>query len=164
MNLELAQALIRQFGAALGGTTSTYTMDDNGEVQLVMDDSLPILIRFADPVLIIAAIVATDVEPSEPDLFVTLMDYQYMGLRTNGYTLSWNGGTSALQLSAHMRGEPDVTVLVDELSTLIETALEVREELATIIAYQRTVRERAGVDLDDAPETAVLQQPAMLRG
>lgn len=164
MNLELAQALVRQLGPALGGTTSSYTMDDNGEVQLVMDDSLPILIRFADPVLIIAAIVALDIEPSEPDLFVTLMDYQYMGLRTNGYTLSWNGGTSALQLSSHLRGEPDVSALVEELSTFIETATEVRDELETIVAYQRTVRESAGVDLDDASETAVIQQPAMLRG
>jgi hypothetical protein len=160
MKLEAAQSLVKDLGKELGGTGTEYQLDDHGEALLVMDDNLPLLIRHVDEVMVLAVIVAQGVDGQDPTLFGTLMDYQFMGLRTNGFGLSWNPSTECLQLSAHLRGEPSVTDLATLLSTILTTGMEVRDELATLIAFRRSLQ--AEMAADDAADGRA--EPVALQG
>lgn len=151
MNLDAAQTLVRELGRELGGVGGEYEMDARGEAFLVLDDNLPVLIRHVEAVVVVAVIVARDVDDRDPSLFGTLMDYQFMGLRTNGFGLSWNPSTECLQLAAHLRGEPDVKDLADLLSTLLVTGLEVRDELATLMAYRKSLLEGMADQAEEQP-------------
>ncbi|MEI7783438.1 MAG: type III secretion system chaperone [Betaproteobacteria bacterium] len=133
MNLEQAQQLIRELGVELGGQSDSYTLDEQGEANLVFDDEVPVLIRFADPTLVLACAIAVDVRADDPGLFATLMDYQFMGLRTFGCVLSWNSAADSLVLSRQLHGEPTSAQLAHELNILLRAGREVREDLLPLL-------------------------------
>ena len=122
MTLDQAQQLIAELGIELGGDAKTYVMDDHGEVNMVFEGDMPVTIRFHESTLIVAAIVATEVDMDDPGLFATLMDYQFMGIRTYGAVLSWNPSTNCLLLSRQIHAEPSGEQLAMELNILLKSS------------------------------------------
>ena len=96
MNHDQAKQLLAQLGTELGADATTYGFDDHGEVNLVFDEDLPVNIRFHEDTLILATVIARDVGLDNPGLFATLMDYQFMGIRTYGCVLSWKNPRPAI--------------------------------------------------------------------
>lgn len=133
MNLDQAQQLISQLGVELGGNAQTYQMNERGEIDLSFQDQMPVQLRYHEGTLILSSIVATEVDLQNPELFPTLMDYQFMGMRTFGCVLSWNSGSDCLLLSRQLHGEPDARQLAHELSILLKASLQVSEELKPLI-------------------------------
>jgi hypothetical protein len=146
MNLDQAQRLISQLGSELGGDASSYSLDEHGEVSLVFEADMPVSIRFHADTLILASVIATDVNLDEPGLFATLMDYQFMGIRTYGAVMSWNPSTNCLLLSRQLYGEPSAEQLAHELSILLKTSVEVRDELEPLLTGEWSLKEDGNAD------------------
>jgi hypothetical protein len=134
MNIDKAQTLVNQLGAELGGDANSYVMNDQGEVDLVFEDNLPVQIRFFEPTLIISSILASDLPAEDPGLFATLMDYQFMGIRTFGCVLAWNSEADNLVLSRMLNPDIDSAALAEELSLLLRATREVQEDLQPLLA------------------------------
>jgi hypothetical protein len=133
MTLQEAQNLVSQLGTQLGGDSSTYIMDENGESNLVFEGNTGVLIKHFENCLIVASSVAQDIDLEEPGLFASLMDFQFLGLRTYGHVLSWNGNSDTLLLSRHIHGQCTVSELSDHLETLLRVTERIREDLAQIL-------------------------------
>jgi hypothetical protein len=133
MNIDQARQLIAQLGTELGGNASTYSMDDHGEVNLAFDNDMPVNIRFHEETLILATVIANDVSLDDPGLFATLMDYQFMGIRTYGCVMSWNPSSDCLLLSRQLYAEPTAHQLAVELNILLKASNEVHEELQPLL-------------------------------
>jgi hypothetical protein len=148
MNHDQAKQLLAQLGTELGADANTYGFDDHGEVNLVFDDDLPVNIRFHEDTLILATVIARDVGLDNPGLFATLMDYQFMGIRTYGCVLSWNPSSDCLLLSRLLYGDPTVNQLTVELNVLLKASTEVRDELQPVVSGEWTPQDT------DAPNMA----------
>jgi len=133
MNIEKAQELVSQLGVELGGDANSYTMNEQGEVDMVFEDNLPVQIRFLEPTLIVSSIVASDLPADDPGLFATLMDYQFMGIRTLGCVLAWNSEADNLVLSRMLHGDITSVRLAEELSLLLRCTREVQEDLLPLL-------------------------------
>ena len=162
MTLDQAQQLIAELGIELGGDAKTYVMDDHGEVNMVFEGDMPVTIRFHESTLIVAAIVATEVDMDDPGLFATLMDYQFMGIRTYGAVLSWNPSTNCLLLSRQIHAEPSGEQLAMELNILLKSSVQVRDELGPLLAGEWSLADDAdqGADVEAGPGSP-LQSIAM---
>lgn len=134
MNFDQAQHLLSELSAELGGERGAYRLDDHGELNLAFQESLPVHIRFMDDTLILACVVATEVDADAPGLFPTLMNYQFMGIRTVGCVLSWNAGADALMLSRQVYGQPSAQTLSHELELLLRAAQFVKPDLDAILS------------------------------
>lgn len=162
MTLDQAQQLIAELGIELGGDAKTYVMDDHGEVNMVFEGDMPVTIRFHESTLIVAAIVATEVDMDDPGLFATLMDYQFMGIRTYGAVLSWNPSTNCLLLSRQIHAEPSGEQLAMELNILLKSSVQVRDELGPLLAGEWSLADDADQGADgEAGPGSPLQSIAM---
>ncbi len=157
MNLEQAQELIRKLGVELGGSGDSYHMDQDGKLNLVFNDDLPVEIRYEDETLILACVIANDVDMRDPGLFATLMDYQFMGVRTFGCVLSWNSANDTLLMSRLLHSEPTVQQLAHELNILLRAADQVGRELEPLLDSDLSL-----YDLDDEEEAAGELAPPMM--
>lgn len=133
MTLDQAQKLVSQLGTQLGSDASTYTMDEQGESNLVFDGNTGVIIKHFENCLVLATSLAQGIDLEEPGLFPTLMDYQFLGLRTYGHVLSWNSNSDALLLSRHIHGDCSVSDLVLHLETLLRVTERVKEDISEII-------------------------------
>lgn len=157
MNLEQAQQLVRDLGVELGGSPDSYSMDQDGKLNLVFNDDLPVEIRYEDETLILACVIANDVDMRDPGLFATLMDYQFMGIRTFGCVLSWNSANDTLLMSRLLHSEPTVQQLAHELNILLRAADQVGRELEPLLDSDLSL-----YDLDDEEEAAGELAPPMM--
>ena len=157
MNLEQAQQLIRDLGVELGGSPDSYGMDQDGKLNLVFNDDLPVEIRYEDETLILACVIANDVDMRDPGLFATLMDYQFMGVRTFGCVLSWNSANDTLLMSRLLHSEPTAQQLAHELNILLRAADQVGRELEPLLDSDLSL-----YDLDDEEEAAGELVPPMM--
>ena len=133
MTLDQAQKLVSDLGSSIGAESAAFTMNDLGEANLVYDETSEVLIKHFENCLILGCAVADDIGLADPGLFPTLMDYQYLGIRTFGNTLSWNSDGSSLLLSRHVFGDPSAADLANELERLLRAAQSVREDLEMIL-------------------------------
>jgi Tir chaperone protein (CesT) family len=133
MTLDQAQKLVADLGASINAAPGSFTMNDRGESNLVYDETAEVLIKHFENCLILGCAVADDIGLADPGLFPTLMDYQYLGIRTFGNVLSWNSDGSSLLLSRHIFGEPTAADLANELERLLRAAQSVREDLEMIL-------------------------------
>ena len=155
MNIDKAQQLVSQLGLELGGDANSYVMNDQGEVDLVFEDNLPLQIRFLEPTLIISSIVASDLPAEDPGLFATLMDYQFMGIRTFGCVLAWNSEADNLIMSRMLHGDITSAALAEELSLLLRATREVQEDLQPLLAGDYRISE----DTDEEPSADFVPTP-----
>jgi hypothetical protein len=133
MTLDQAQKLVSQLGTQLGGDSSTYSMDEQGESNLVFDGNTGVIIKHFENCLVLATSLAQGIDLEEPGLFPTLMDYQFLGLRTYGHVLSWNSNSDSLLLSRHIHGDCSVADLVLHLETLLRVTERVKEDISDIM-------------------------------
>ncbi len=159
MNLEQAQTLIRKLGVELGGDQNTYEMSPDGLLSLVFNDDLPVEIRFEDETLILACVIAEGVEMQDPGLFATLMDYQFMGIRTFGCVLSWNSANGTLLMSRLLHSEPTARHLAHELNILLRAADHVGRELQPLLDGDLSLYD---ADEDTTQEPAITAPPMMM--
>ena len=155
MNIDKAQQLVSQLGLELGGDANSYVMNDQGEVDLVFEDNLPLQIRFLEPTLIISSIVASDLPAEDPGLFATLMDYQFMGIRTFGCVLAWNSEADNLIMSRMLHGDITSAALAEELSLLLRATREVQEDLQPLLAGDYRISE----DTEEEPSADFVPTP-----
>lgn len=134
MRIDQAQQLISELGVALGAGPEAYRMSDQGELNLAFSDSVPVQVKFYEGTLIVASILATGVDLDDPGLFPTLMEYQFMGIRTLGCVLSWNSSTDSLLLSRQLYGEPTVENLTQELELVIRATAKVQADLEGLLS------------------------------
>jgi hypothetical protein len=163
MNLEQAQQLIRELGVELGGNPDSYSMDERGILNLVFNDDMPVEIRFEDETMILACVIAQGVDMSDPGLFATLMDYQFMGIRTFGCVLSWNSSNDSLLMSRLLHSEPSARQVAHELNILLGAADQVGRELEPLLdgdlsLYKLDEEEDAGASDDAAPPMMVMNR------
>jgi hypothetical protein len=133
MTLEEAKKLVSQLGTDIGAEPGAFLMNDQGVASLVYDDRSEVIIKHFENCMIIGCIVAEEIGQADPGVFPTLMDYQYLGIRTFGNVLSWNSDGSSLILSRHVFGEPSDVKLRFELERLLEAAEIVKDDLETIL-------------------------------
>lgn len=155
MNIDKAQELVSQLGVELGGDANSYVMNDQGEVDLVFEDNLPVQIRFLEPALIVSSVVSSDLPAEDPGLFATLMDYQFMGIRTFGCVLAWNSEADNLVLSRMLHGDITSAALAEELSLLLRATREVQEDLQPLLAGDYRISENT----DEEPATDFVPTP-----
>jgi hypothetical protein len=153
MTLDQAQKLVSDLGSSIGAESAAFTMNDLGEANLVYDETSEVLIKHFENCLILGCVVGEDVGLADPGLFPTLMDYQYLGIRTYGNVLSWNSDGSSLLLSRHVFGDPTAAELATELERLLSAAQSVREDLEMILDGNWT--QTFTTDDTSASETAV---------
>lgn len=148
MTLDQAQKLVSQLGTQLGGDSSTYSMDEQGESNLVFEGNTGLLIKHFGEVLIVAVSLANDIDLDDPGLFPTLMDYQYLGIRTYGCVLSWNSDADALVLSRQLEGNPTVAELDQQLEILLRARAEILENLESLLdgTWNESKNDDAGDD------------------
>lgn len=134
MTLDQAQKLVTELGTQLGGSSSTFSMSEQGEANFLFEGKIPLQIRHFENTLILAASVATDIpEQEEGALLPTLMAYQFMGLRTHGHVLSWNPDAGTILLSRHVQASDDKVSLGRELEILLRSAAHVQDDLARML-------------------------------
>lgn len=160
MNLEQAQQLVRDLGVELGGSSENYNMDAQGRLNLVFNDDLPVEIRYEDETLILATVIAEGVNLRDPGLFATLMDYQFMGIRTFGCVLSWNSANDSLLMSRLLHSEPTARQLAHELNILLRAADQVGRELEPLLDGDLSLYELD--EEDDAAQAADTTPPMLM--
>jgi len=155
MTLDQAQKLVSQLGTQLGGDSSTYSMDEQGESNLVFEGNTGVLIKYFGEVLIVAVSLANDINLDDPGLFPTLMDYQYLGIRTYGCVLSWNSDADTLVLSRQLEGNPTVKELDHHLEILLKSRASILEDLESLLdgTWKETGEDNASDDSE--PQTGV---------
>jgi hypothetical protein len=158
MNLEQAQQLVRDLGVELGGQSDSYTLDDEGELNLSFEGQLPVHLRYYGSTVILSSIVANDIGLDDPSLFPNLMDYQFMGIRTLGCVMSWNSGSDCLLLSRQLHGHPTARQLAHELNILLRASLRVKEEIKPLIDGDFSLLEQ-----EDSPAAEGLLSAQMIR-
>jgi len=148
MTLDQAQKLVADLGDSINAAPGSFTMNDRGESNLVYDETSEVLIKHFENCLVLGCVVADDVGFADPGLFATLMDYQYLGIRTFGNVLSWNSDGSSLLLSRHVFGEPTAAELASELERLLRAAASVREDFEMMLDGAWA---QAATDVEPAP-------------
>jgi hypothetical protein len=156
MDIDKAQKLVSELGTKLGGDANSYTMNEQGEVDLVFEDDLPVQIRFFEPTLVVSSIVASDLPSDDPGLFATLMDYQLMGIRTFGCVLAWNSEADNLVMSRMLHGEVDASDLAAELGLLVRATREVQEDLLPLLAGDYRIAEETS---EEQPPANFIRSP-----
>jgi hypothetical protein len=152
MTQNQANELLADLGTSLGGTSSTFALDDQGEATFLFENKIPLQIRHFENALILTASVATNVTPEdEPALLPSLMAYQFLGLRTHGHVLSWNPDAGTLLLSRHVHADGGEVALRREIEILLRSASRVQDDLARMLdgTFPDLVDSNQTVGVDD---------------
>ena len=136
MEIDYARSILAQLGNELRRDPDAFKLDESGEAYLSYEDRTDVLIRYVEGVLILGSVVAEDIDPTVPDLFAILMDYQFLGVATMGCGLSWNASSDSLILSRQLHGAPGVDRLAEEIDVLLRATVAVREDLIPILSGQ----------------------------